>query len=225
MKKLLSLCLSIIIIFSLAAPVSAAEKTIKLKVGEVKTVDISKYVKSVSHTSYDYLTDSPLTVANVNVVDLKAKIHGICAGEEIVTIESSEGESIALHIKVTGKASKNKKYNKISSVLSNVKTKTFNYENVYLDTSRPGVMYFTAGKIINNTDGSRVPDIKVVFYDKNKKEVGTYQSTMDEGATYHYTLDYAGASYSLFQCGISASRLGVTDKKFKSIKYFRILEV
>lgn len=225
MKRLLSLCLSIIIIFSLAAPVSAVEKAISLKVGEEKVVDVSKYITNVSHTSYKYITDSPMTVADVSVNDLKAKIHGICSGEEIVTVESSDGESIDLHIKVTGKASKNKKYNKISSVLSDVKTKTFSYENVYIDTSRPGVIYFTAGKITNMVAGTRVPDVKIAFYDKHKKKVGTYQSTKDTGSTCHVELNGTGDNYSLFMCGISANSMGISDKKFKSIKYFRILEV
>ena len=77
MKKLLSLFLSLIIIFSLAAPVRAAEKVINLKVGEEKVVDMSKYISLLIDTLNHDDTISKLLDPVTKIQNLVNKIKKV----------------------------------------------------------------------------------------------------------------------------------------------------
>lgn len=201
-KKLLSLFLSLMLVLSLALPVSAAEKTVTLKVGEEKTVDVSKYIANVHGLSFEYVDGVQKSPAICTPKGSKVKVHGLYAGEMNAVAESFTGETVALKIKVTGKAAKHKKYNKMSSVIA----RAHECENIHFEQYFPDAWIFNAD--------TATSQVRIAFYNKDKKKVGVGTFGRNLGAI------VVNPSFE-----ITAQDLGVSSKNFKSIKYFRILEV
>lgn len=204
-------------------------KKYHLKVNENKKVNLGKkYQKNgVQLAAISY---SPAN-SGIAVVDFSKgylMMHGISKGLYRMVIDFSGAPTLAVNIMVTGEPKKSTKgLNGRYTVQKRVSSKAFQYDTCYLDPKdyngdgKTDCYYFNSCAIKNISKKARKPDVKIQFYDRKKKLVGTYQLSKDKGTSVNKTLKSGEIDYG-FCCGVSAEALKVSTKKFNTIKYWKV---
>ena len=204
-------------------------KKYNLKVNENKKVNLGKkYQKNgVQLAAISY---SPAN-SGIAVVDFSKgylMMHGISKGLYRMVIDFSGAPTLAVNIMVTGEPKKSTKgLNGRYTVQKRVNSKVFQYDTCYLDPKdyngdgKTDCYYFNSCAIKNISKKARKPDVKIQFYDRKKKLVGTYQLSKDKGTSANKTLKSGEIDYG-FCCGVSAEALKVSTKKFNTIKYWKV---
>lgn len=237
MKKSLMIGLAIALTVGTVSPVQAKQSQVPVvnctvKVGENKKVKLPKvYQKEgINLSSISY------PIQNTGLVEQQTRngvmtIHGISKGSYRMQVAFSGANDLVVNVKVTGEPNKPVKgLSKLYGVQKSASSGSFQYKTCYLDPmdydgdNKFDCIYFKSCEIKNVSKKTKKTDAKIKFYNKEKKVVGTYQLLKDKGANVNTSLK-AGSSEYAFVCGIGAESLGVTDKKFKTIKYWKVCKL
>ncbi|MBR1741702.1 MAG: hypothetical protein IJ733_07475 [Lachnospiraceae bacterium] len=234
MKRLISLLVALSLLLSSAFvwsdPAHAAStKTLKatVKVGALKKVSLKKYGIKSSDTYIGYAFDGDsmdnVGNCNINCVNNKLYLQGTASGELSYLLEFESGKKIKLRGKVTGKPSKHKNYNGIYANIKSFKGKKYSYTDIHLTPdydARGNINELTVeiGKISNISKKSVKTDIKIAFYDKNKKKIETVQAgkQMENPQS---DIEPGNEEY------IYSGKLNLSVNQCKKVKYWRIIKM
>lgn len=162
-------------------------------VGDETTVDISEYLTSVTDVTRD-ATEDPhafLYVSGTNVY-----VKGISKGKTLYTLHGPNNTYMTIRCDVPGKQTKQKKYNKLTDVIS----EAYGYKNFCI--ANPN-----ANELLVLAQSADDKDLKITFYDYNKKKVGSYKLINEAKSDDTYGF---------------MSYLKIPEKKFNKIAYYRI---
>lgn len=162
------------------------------------TLDISEYLTSVVDIVPDTEEDSHVFIS---VSGTEVYVKSITKGKTMYKLYGPNGIYLRLRCDVTGKPTKQKKYNKIKDVISNVA----GYENFCIARPNPDKFLILAQSV-----GDK--DLKITFYDTNKKKIGSCNLSNEakDGDDFE------------FMFTLNPSRLKITQEKFNTIAYYRI---
>lgn len=175
-------------------------------VGEECTVDYSDELPYITDIEFEN-TDM---CAYVHFDGTQLYVKGISHGKMPIKLMGPNNAYVSVRCDVPGKPTKQKKYNEITDVISKVKTKNNTYTNLCI--ARP---YSNEFLLLATSATSTKPDLKITFYDYNKKKVGSCKIKNETQSG-----DPFGLVYS-----INPSHLKISQKKFDTIEYYRIEEI
>jgi hypothetical protein len=236
LKRLIAIILAIVMILTTigisclqafaAASSSTDDLQVHVKVGQTKTIDFSSSIpEGCSIVGMMLPTSDTGNAICTFPSDAALVVRGISAGvcKRVYTLSS--GQMLSISITITGKQAKHKSYNPLTQVTKTVKGKTFRYDSLYFERSSDKQLLDVTCVLTNvSSKGGITPDIKIKFYNKQKKLVGVYQDSAKVGSNWNITLS-AHERYGIYSTRISASSLGVSERDFASISYFRVVKI